>query len=177
MTRRTVPRFQLCEERQTQRGHCSLAADRLTRGSAGPAVVTDQAQALHTPDALRAGQESDASLQEGLLSFGLHDVPSPSLDLCRVSHVHYDRNGIRGRLAIYEMSRFPLLLSHSCQTQIMHFAMNFQRFRPCRSWSLACCRQLVNFCFFLFHLASILSSFCSTLDFSLSPMDGDAGAG
>jgi hypothetical protein len=78
-------------------------SDRITCGFAGPAVVTDQVQALHTPDVLRAGQESDASLQEGLLSFGLHDAPSPSLDLCRVADVHDDRNDTRGRLAIYEM--------------------------------------------------------------------------
>jgi hypothetical protein len=83
----------------------------------------------------------------------------------------------RQTLAIYEMSRFPSLLSHSCQIQIMHFAMNFKRFRPWKSFSLACCRQLANFCFFLFHLALSLSSFCSTLAVNRSPIDGDAGAG
>ena len=85
----------------------TLRGRRLTRGSAAPAVVTDQAQVLHTPDALRAGQEPDANLQEGPLSFGLHDAPSSSFDLCRAADVHDDRNGTRGRLAIYEMSRFP----------------------------------------------------------------------
>src|SRR5450830_1648455 len=93
----------------------NVCGRRLKRGSAGPAVVTDQALALHTPDALSAAQDFDANLQEGLLSFGLHDAPSPSFDLCRVADVHDDRNGTRGRRAIYEMSRFPSLLSHSCR--------------------------------------------------------------
>ena len=66
MIRRTIRGLQLSEAQQTQRGHCSLAADdhsdRLTRDSAALAVVTDQAQALHAPDALRAGQEFDANL-------------------------------------------------------------------------------------------------------------------
>ena len=91
------------------------AVMRLTRGSAPPAVVTDQAQALDTPDALHAGQESYVNLQEGPLPFSLHDAPSPSFDLCHVADVHDDRSGTRGRLAIYEMSRFPLMLPHSCK--------------------------------------------------------------
>lgn len=89
------------------RGGADGHSDRVTRGSAALAVVTDQAQALHTPDALRAGQDSDVNLREGPLPFGLHDAPSPSFDLCRVAAVHDDRSGTRGRPAIYEMSRFP----------------------------------------------------------------------
>jgi hypothetical protein len=91
------------------------ASDRLRRDFAAPAIVTDQARALHTPDALRVGQDSHAILQEGLLFFDLHDAPSPSFDLRRVGDVGDDRIGTRGRLAICETSRFPSMLSHLCR--------------------------------------------------------------
>src|ERR1035437_5568503 len=53
------------------------------------------------------------------------------------------------------------------------FVIKVRRFHPCQSFSLACWRQFGSCCFFLFHLASSLSSFCSTLVFNRSPIDGD----
>jgi hypothetical protein len=105
-----------CHARRAPKAPFGTVSDRLRRGFAARAIATDQAQALHTPDALRADRESDAIHQEGLLSFDLHDAPSLSLDLRRVGDVHDDRIGTRGQLTICETSRFPSILSHLCRS-------------------------------------------------------------